>query len=221
MSATDSSGVKIRRLTRTINPATGEMVGEVLENTVEELNVAVESAVVAQKSWAALAFHQRLPYLLRMRDHIAAHADEIAATIAAETGKTLMDALSTEVMPATMAVNYYAKRASRILGRKRIPNGNILLANKRSYIDHVPYGVVGIISPWNYPFGIPVHEIAMALIAGNAVVIKVASQTLQVGERLKESVEAAGFPEDVFHLINLPGSVASCFSRVPPPLEGN
>ena len=52
--------------------------------------------------------------------------------------------------------------------------------NKRSYVDRVPVGVVGIISPWNYPFAIPFHEVAMALITGNAVILKVASQTLMV-----------------------------------------
>jgi succinate-semialdehyde dehydrogenase/glutarate-semialdehyde dehydrogenase len=72
----------------------------------------------------------------------------------------------------------------------------------------VPIGVVGIISPWNYPFAIPFHEIAMALITGNAVVLKVASHTLQVGKVIQECVEAGQVPEHLFHLINLPGRVA-------------
>jgi succinate-semialdehyde dehydrogenase/glutarate-semialdehyde dehydrogenase len=86
--------------------------------------------------------------------------------------------------------------------------GSILTVNKRSYVDRVPVGVVGVISPWNYPFSIPFHEIAMALIAGNSVVLKVASQSLEVGKMIKECVDAANLPKDVFHLIHLPGKIA-------------
>jgi len=83
-----------------------------------------------------------------------------------------------------------------------------LTINKRSYLDRVPVGVVGIISPWNYPFAIPFHEIAMALIAGNGVVLKVATQTLEVGKMIKQCVDAGELPENLFSLINLPGNIA-------------
>jgi len=205
---TDVNSNTDRKMSRTYNPATGVLVGEVPEHTVEELNEAVAQASRAQGEWASRSFAKRAAALLRVRDHLVAQIDEIAQTIAAETGKTRIDAVTTEIMPATMAATYYAKQAERILARKRLRPGNILLANKRSYVDRVPYGVIGIISPWNYPFGIPFHEVAMALMAGNAVVLKVASQTLQVGERLKEAFLAGGYPDGLFHLINLPGSVA-------------
>jgi succinate-semialdehyde dehydrogenase/glutarate-semialdehyde dehydrogenase len=119
-----------------------------------------------------------------------------------------MDALSTEVLSGAMAITYYAKNAQKILKRKHLSGGSILTINKRSYVDRVPVGIVGIISPWNYPFVIPFHEIAMALIAGNGVVLKVATHSLEVGKLIKECVEAGKLPENLFHLINLPGSVA-------------
>ncbi|MBK7264979.1 MAG: aldehyde dehydrogenase family protein [Ignavibacteriales bacterium] len=84
----------------------------------------------------------------------------------------------------------------------------MLLANKISYIDRVPFGVIGIISPWNYPFGIPMHEIIMALIAGNGVVLKAASQTQEVAKLISEVVGAAKLPEGLFTLLNIPGNVA-------------
>ncbi|MBP1692117.1 MAG: succinate-semialdehyde dehydrogenase [Bacteroidetes bacterium] len=86
--------------------------------------------------------------------------------------------------------------------------GNILFANKRSYIDRVPFGVVGIISPWNYPFGIPFHEVILALMSGNAVVLKVASQSQLVGRRIQECVSAGGVPEGLFTLVNIRGPLA-------------
>ncbi len=190
------------------NPATGEILGRVPENSIEELNQAVVKAKQAQKEWERLSYGERARYLLRTRDFIAEHVDRIVEMISKETGKTKMDALSTEVLPTSMAVTYYATKAKRILKKKRLGTGNLLMINKRSYVERVPWGVVGIMSPWNYPFGIPFHEIAMALIAGNGVILKVSSQTQLVGQVIKEAVDAGRFPEDLFHLVNLPGTVA-------------
>ena len=72
----------------------------------------------------------------------------------------------------------------------------------------MPFGVVGIISPWNYPFAIPFSEVIMALLAGNAVILKAATETQVVGHTLRECIEAAGLPDGVFTYLNLPGSVA-------------
>jgi len=191
-----------------INPATGEIIGKTPENTIDELERAVTAAKVAQRNWSALSFQERAQFLFSIRDYIVEHADKIADVISKDSGKTKMDALSTEVLSASMAITYYAKNAKRILKRKRLSGGSILTINKRSYVDRVPVGVVGIISPWNYPFSIPFHEIAMALIAGNCVVLKVASQSLEVGKMIKECIEAGRLPKDIFHFINLPGKIA-------------
>ncbi len=190
------------------NPATGEKIGETPFNTVEELREAVVKAKSAQKEWGSYSFDKRRSHLLKMRDYIAENSDRFSETIAKDAGKTIFDALSTEVMPSVLAVNYYATNGKRILKRKRLKPGNILLANKISYIDRVPYGVIGIISPWNYPFGIPVHEVAMALIAGNGVILKAASQTQEVAKLIEESVKAAGLPDSLFTLLNIPGNIA-------------
>jgi len=194
-------------ITTSINPATGEIIGKTPENTVEELRQAIALAKAAQLPWAKLSFHVRAHYLLAIRDYIVENADRISDIISKDTGKTKMDALSTEVLSASMAITYYANNAKKILKRKRLSGGSILTLNKRSYVDRVPVGVVGIISPWNYPFSIPFHEIAMALIAGNGVVLKVASQSLDVGKIIKECIDAGRLPKDIFHLINLPGKI--------------
>ena len=197
-----------RKVTSSINPATGEIIGKTPENTVEELNHAVAQAKAVQREWAKLSFRNRARYLIAIRDYIVENADKISDIISKDTGKTKMDALSTEVLSVSMAITYYAKNAKKILKRKRLGGGSILTVNKRSYVDRAPVGVVGVISPWNYPFSIPFHEIAMALIAGNSVVLKVASQSLEVGKMIKECVDAGNLPKDVFHLIHLPGKIA-------------
>ncbi|HVN48704.1 MAG TPA: aldehyde dehydrogenase family protein [Bacteroidota bacterium] len=197
-----------RKNTVSINPATGEIIGYTPENSVQDLEQAIAHAKVAQPAWAALSFNQRAEYLFRIREYIVEHTDYIVDVIAKDTGKTKMDALSTEVLSVAMAITFYATNAEKLLERKYCSGGSILTINKRSYIDRVPVGVVGIISPWNYPFAIPFHEIAMALIAGNAVVLKVASATLEVGKVIKECIDAAQLPEHIFQFINLPGRIA-------------
>lgn len=197
-----------RKKTVSINPATGKIIGHTPVNTVEELERAVALAKIAQHDWMQLSYKERAGYLYRIRDYVVENTDHIAEVISKDNGKTRMDALSTEILPVTMAITYYAKNAEKILKRKRLGGGSILTINKRSYVDRVPVGIVGIISPWNYPFAIPFHEIAMALIAGNGVVLKVATQTLEVGKSIKQCVDAAGLPKNLFSLVNIPGNIA-------------
>ena len=196
-----------KKTTTSINPATGKIIGKTPENTIEELAQAISLARIAQHEWAKLSFHERAQHLFAIRDYIVENADKISDVISKNSGKTKMDALSTEVLSVSLAITYYAKNAKNILKRKRLNGGSILTINKRSYVDRVPLGVVGIISPWNYPFSIPFHEIAMALIAGNGVVLKVASQSLEVGKMIKECIEAGKLPKDIFRLVNLPGKI--------------
>ena len=190
------------------NPATGEIIGRTPVQGADDVVRAVASARQAQKGWAALDFRERRNHVTRVRDFITAHADSIAKTISRENGKTRMDALTTEVIPAAMAADYYGRTARHALRRRRLFPGSILFVNKRSYIDRVPFGVVGIISPWNYPFSIPFHEIIMGLMAGNGVILKMATQAQEVGKALEECMAAGGFPEGLFAQLHLPGERA-------------
>lgn len=196
-----------KKVTTSFKPTTGKIIGRTSLNTIAELERSVALAKVAQSEWAALSFGERAKHLFSIRNYIVENADRIIDVICRDTGKTKLDALSTEVLPTAMAIIYYANHASKVLKRKRLHGGSILTINKRSYVDRVPLGVVGIISPWNYPFTIPFHEVAMALIAGNGVVLKVATQTLEVGKMIRECVIAGRLPENLFHLINVPGNV--------------
>jgi succinate-semialdehyde dehydrogenase/glutarate-semialdehyde dehydrogenase len=162
----------------------------------------------AQPAWAALPYRHRSAALKRVRDLVVARADALARTITEDNGKVLVDALAAEVVPAALCVDYYRKAAKKLLKPRRVSGGNLLLANKRSRLHAVPYGVIGIISPWNYPFSIPFGEVVMALLTGNAVVLKVASDTLAVGQALADLFGDAGLPPGVFSYVNLPGSQA-------------
>ena len=190
------------------NPATGEILGYSPLTPVAELKTIFANAKIAQKSWARLTIRRRTKYLSSVRDYITRHANEIAAVISKENGKTCIDALSGDVMPAVMGVDYYLKHAAKFLKKRTVSPGNILLANKLSRIWRVPYGIIGIISPWNYPFNIPFAEVMMGLLAGNAVVLKTATQTQMVGRLIEKCFQAADLPNGIFNFVNVPGRLA-------------
>ena len=129
----------------------------------------------------------------------------MALTISRCVGKTGVEALATEVMPTLSGSRWYQGHARRALAPRRLPMGSLLFFNKRSTVHRLPYGVVGIISPWNYPLGIPMHEIVPALLAGNTVVFKTSPETLPVGEQIGQFCARAGLPQDVFQHLNVDG----------------
>lgn len=190
------------------NPATGELIGYSPLDEVADVHRAVARAKAAQPAWAELGVEERARHIYRVRRYIVEHADELAATIARDNGKTRVDALAAEILPASIAAGYYAKAAESFLAERRLRPAAAFLANKVSKIVRVPFGVVGVISPWNYPFTIPFSEVVMALMAGNAVVLKVASETQMVGRALEQCFAAANLPDDIFTYVNLPGRVA-------------
>src|SRR5262249_55833861 len=113
--------------------------------------------------------------------------------------KTRVEALNTEIAVVADLVRYFAKRAAKILAPEPIPLH--LLRHRASYLHYVPRGVVGVIAPWNFPFSIPVGEAMMALIAGNAAVMKPSEVTPLIGLKAKELADAAGLPPDLFQVV--------------------
>jgi acyl-CoA reductase-like NAD-dependent aldehyde dehydrogenase len=194
---------------RTIrNPATGEPIAAEKRIAAEELRRLVALARAAQPAWAALRLRERGRVASAVARIVAQRAESLSALICAVTGKPRIDALATEVLPAALACRYYPRLARRVLSPRRIAGSSLLFVNKRSTLVREPYGVIGIIAPWNYPLGIPVHEVTQALVAGNAVVLKTATQTQPVGEALADMFAAAGLPRDLLALAPLPGTEA-------------
>ncbi len=190
------------------NPATGEIIGRTPLHTVEDLKRMIENARKAQIGWAAVPVTKRVKYFKNVLKYLAGNADELAAVISKDNGKTRVDALATEILAAALAVKYYCRKAKKFLKDKKSAKSSILFINKRSIMRRVPYGVTGIISPWNYPFSIPFSEVIAGLMAGNAVILKTAVETLMAGRALEKCFAAANLPEGLFQFINLPGREA-------------
>lgn len=190
------------------NKATGEKLGSFKIDSADTLVKTIEKARIAQIEWEKVPLKKRADLIKNLSRIICERCDEIAQTISKDNGKTRVDAIVTEILPTAMSASYYAKKAKKFLKTRYLKPGSILLSNKISQIKRVPFGVVGIISPWNYPFAIPFSEVVMALLAGNTVILKTAGETQLVGNILKEVFESAGFPENVFNYVNVEGKVA-------------
>ena len=174
----------------------------------QDIGVLIDRARQAQAVWAALPCGERCRRLKKAGRRFAARIDDIVETIHRENGKLPVDALAAELLPAVLALDYYIRRGKSFLADRRIPGGSLLMFNKRSRMIYKPYGVVGIISPWNYPFAIPFSEVVMALLAGNAVLLKTASVVPGVGRALADIFSGEEFPGGLVSLVELPGAEA-------------
>ena len=189
------------------NPATGELLGSVQSSTPEQVVAAVEKARIAQATWQRLDPKERGKRLMHVRSGLVERAEEIAAQITAESGKTQVESLSMEITGMADLVTYFGKRAHKILAPERIPLH--LMKHRASYLHYKPRGVVGIISPWNFPFLIPMGEAYMALLAGNAVVLKPSEVTPLVADLGRELFIKAGIPGDLFQVIHGRGDIGA------------
>ncbi|HSC46640.1 MAG TPA: aldehyde dehydrogenase family protein [Gammaproteobacteria bacterium] len=191
--------------TLTRNPANGEVIARTRELTAEEVREAIRRARAAQPAWAALLLRDRARHVAAMRRALLDDMDDIASLISRCVGKTRLEALATEVMPTVTGSRWYERHARAELKPRRLATGSLLFFNKKSTVHRLPHGVVGIISPWNYPLGIPMHEIVPALLAGNTVLFKTSPETLPVGEWIAELWSRAQLPPGVFQHLNMDG----------------
>jgi len=194
------------------NPATGEEIGQIENTDMTKVPQMFEQARSAQKIWETKSFSQRAAAIKKMRTYIVNHAESLSEVISQSNGKTRIDALGTEVLPCTLACDWYAKNTEKVLKEKKIPVDSLLFFNKKSVMQHKALGVVGIISPWNYPLSIPFGEIIMGLMAGNAVILKVAAATPLVGEAINKIIAAGELPTGLFQqIVGSGGAVSKSF----------
>ena len=190
------------------NPATGKLIGEFPFLDAAALRARIGTARAAQPAWAALPLSRRRAIVDDARQWLVENGDHLATTISDCVGKTQLEASATDVRPSIAGAAWYAAHARGELAPRRLAAGSLLLIYKRATLQRLPWGVVGIISPWNYPLGIPMHEIAPALLAGNSVVFKTAPETVTVGNLIEEMWAAVGLPAGVFQHANADGPVA-------------
>ncbi len=169
----------------------------------------VDRARAAQKLWSAQPLRERCDLLQLLRDVILESREQIADVITRETGKPRTEAIFAEILVALDAADFFARRAPRWLRPERVPHHNVALKAKSGWLEYEPYGVIAIISPWNFPFSIPLAQIIPALVAGNAVLVKPSELTPWTGALVGELIARAGFPANLVQIIQGAGDLGS------------
>jgi len=187
----------------TTSPATGESLGTVPEGTREDTQRAIAAANAARRDWASLSAFERAAAMNRVADLIEERRDDLARMLTLDQGKPLHAESYGEVEELVVYWRMAAADATRLAGSMP-PSVD---ASKRILAYRVPRGVVGVITPWNWPYTMPAELIAPALAAGNAVVWTPASSTSVCSVKLAECIVDAELPVGVFSMVTGPGSV--------------
>ncbi|MFE7418457.1 succinic semialdehyde dehydrogenase [Rhodococcus sp. NPDC057529] len=193
------------RPTRSVVEAfTGKELATVPVGTARDAEDAIARARVAQKQWAARPVTERAAIFHRYRDLVLENRDALMDMAQAETGKSRA-AAQEEVLDISMTARHYARVAPKLLRPRRI--SGMLPGLTKTVVRYQPKGVVGVISPWNYPMTLAVSDAVAALLAGNAVVLKPDSQTPYCALACVDLLYQAGLPRDLFAVVPGPGSV--------------
>jgi acyl-CoA reductase-like NAD-dependent aldehyde dehydrogenase len=195
------------------DPATGEEVGRVPLASAEDVNEAVRRARRAQSAWAEQSYAERGTLVMRARRIVLEEMEEIALLVSKETGKPVAEAISMEITPTLDLMQFFARRTKHLLRSAKINIGQYGLMGRTSRIVYKPLGVVGIISPWNFPWAIPLGEVVMALMAGNAVVLKPSELTPLVGLKIADVFKRAGLVEGLLQVVTGDGLTGAALTE--------
>ncbi len=178
------------------NPATGELIGEFPRGGEREVSRAVDAAEDAFDEWRALSYPDRAEYLWDVYRALTDRTDELGELVTRECGKQINEGRA-DIVEAAHMVEWAA-------GNGRHPHGDVVpseIGSKDAYMRRKPRGVVGCITPWNFPIAIPFWHMAVALVEGNTVVWKPAEQTPRCAHAIAELMTDAGIPDGVFNMI--------------------
>ncbi|MFC7818023.1 MULTISPECIES: aldehyde dehydrogenase family protein [unclassified Streptomyces] len=182
-----------------VNPADGQVIGRVPAGTALDVDTAVRAARAALPAWSATPPAERAARLAALRDVLVARKDEIAGTVTAELGSPLKFSQAVHAAAPIAVAGSYAELAATYAFEEKVGN---------SVVHHEPIGVVGAITPWNYPLHQIVAKVAPALAAGCTIVLKPAEDTPLTAQLFAEAVHEAGVPAGVFNLVTGLGPVA-------------
>ena len=187
-------------------PLDGARLGAVPTVTPDQVQSVVDDVASVQPFWAQLPLIDRARYMRRAGQAIIDQLDDLAELLTREQGKPRNESYVMELVPTIDSLRWLAEAGPGILEDERIPLP-VFIKQKRARFTYEPLGVVGVIAPWNDPWSIPFGEVAVALMAGNGVVLKPASLTPLIGQRIQEVFERAGVPEGLVRTVHGGGAV--------------
>ncbi|HVP44826.1 MAG TPA: succinic semialdehyde dehydrogenase [Terriglobales bacterium] len=195
-----------------LDPATGELLRELEVAGAQDVRAAVERARAAQPEWERLGVHRRTATLRAFQRRLYESKEAVAELISREAGKPVTEGLLTEVLVVLDTATFLMENAHELLRDEPIPHGNPVMKSKRAWLRREPYGVIGVISPWNYPFSTPAAEVLAALVAGNTVVLKPSEFTPLCALELHQLLLASGVPSDVLQVVVGEGPTGAALS---------
>jgi len=195
---------------RVLRPTDGSLVGELAVTPAQDISRRVARARSVQEGWASLEIGDRVRRLKGLVDAVGSRAQEISDTIVAETGKPRTEAL-VEVVAILDLLRFYLKEAPAFLETRRVPTGWLLW--KTAFVAREPLGVVGIISPWNYPFILSMTPVITALFGGNGVVLKPSEYTPYSGLLAEDLARDAGLPDGLVQVVVGTGTAGEALVR--------
>ncbi len=211
LSRATNSGAGIGNTLTVCAPATGKLLVKLPVGCEADVTRAVELSRAAQSDWATCSFAGRRRIFLRFHDLLLNRQDEVLDLIQLETGKARRHAFE-EVLDSAVVTRYYARRAEKLLAPRR--RKGALPGFTQTWERREPVGVVGIISPWNYPLNLGVTDAVPALLAGNTVILKPAHQTSLTALWAADLLSEAGLPANVFQVVLGDGSrVGACVAE--------
>jgi acyl-CoA reductase-like NAD-dependent aldehyde dehydrogenase len=184
-----------------VNPATLEPLATIPVTPSAAIQGVVLNAQLAARNWRRVPLEQRLKFIEQFRQGLYKRAEEVAELITRETGKPLMESLLAEVFSVLETCNWLQKNTAKVLAPQKVRMNKLLMPGKSSYNVFEPVGVVAVVSPWNYPFSIPVATMLTALAAGNAVILKASPKAALIAEEVSELFHRAGFPSGLIGLV--------------------
>lgn len=182
------------------DPATGQVWAEFESSTDESVREAVRMARLAGSAWAERSVKERAAILQAFRRLVVDRRNEIATVLSHETGKPVTEALF-EIFGAAELAHYYSKIAPRSLKSRTFRSSNLAVWRKRVTIEMEPYGVLGLITPWNYPFLLASGLVLPALVAGNGVVLKPSELTPSISNLLRDLLVESGLPDGALRIV--------------------
>ncbi len=192
---------------KSFDPSDGEVLGSVEISTPEDVEKAFKKAEESFYFWKKVPLEKRISFVKKAGKIIFEERDEIAELITRETGKPLMESYLSDVLSSLDAISYYCKHSKKILKRERVKFNQPFLLGKKGWIEYEPFGPVALISPWNYPFSIPIVSIIPLIIAGNTVLFKPSEFTPLTGKKIEEIFRKSELPDGVLNVLYGNGQV--------------
>jgi succinate-semialdehyde dehydrogenase/glutarate-semialdehyde dehydrogenase len=191
------------------DPATGVVWRSYPTADAAAVRAAMDAARAAQVVWGAESLRHRAQAVERFRRRLFERRAEVADVVMRENGKPAVEALTTEIMVTLDLARFFARRAPHVLADRHFTPFNIAMWRKRVTVRHEPLGVVGVISPWNYPFMLAAGMLLPAVAAGNGVLFKPSEFSPTTGVLLGEILSASGIPPGLVQVLTGDGSTGA------------